>query len=281
MSDSRTNGRNQPVAVFDSGLGGLTVARALASLLPRENIIYFGDTARVPYGTKSERTIRRYAVEDVNFVLRFEPKLVVVACNTVSAIAMDHLRGTFRVPLIGVVEPGARAAVSATRRKRVGIIGTEATIASGAYQRAIRDLDSGIELLALPTPLLVPIAEEGRDCDDVVVKAALKDYLAPLKDDAGVDALVLGCTHYPLLKDALKNEMGDDVTVVDSAEETATEVRRFLDEKDMLCETPSFPQYQFFVSDSSQRFHSIGCRFFGADLVNVREISPDEFFFAK
>ena len=280
MSDSRTNGRNRPVAVFDSGLGGLTVARALASLLPRENIIYFGDTARVPYGTKSERTIRRYAVEDVNFVLRFEPKLVVVACNTVSAIAMDHLRQTFRVPLIGVVEPGARAAVSATRRKRVGIIGTEATIASGAYQRAIRDLDAGIELLALPTPLLVPITEEGRDCDDVVVKATLKGYLAPLKD-AGVDALVLGCTHYPLLKDALKNEMGDDVTVVDSAEETAGEVRRFLDEKDMLCETPSFPQYRFFVSDSSQRFLSIGRRFFGADLVNVREISPDEFFFAK
>ncbi len=280
MSDSKTNGRNRPVAVFDSGLGGLTVTRALASLLPRENIIYFGDTARVPYGTKSERTIRRYAVEDVNFVLRFEPKLIVVACNTVSAIAMDHLRQTFRVPLIGVVEPGARAAVSATRRKRVGIIGTEATIASGAYQRAIRDLDSGIEILALSTPLLVPITEEGRDCNDVVVKAALKGYLAPLKD-AGGDALVLGCTHYPLLKDALKNEMGDDVTVVDSAEETATEVRRFLDEKDMLCETPSFPQYRFFVSDSSQRFLSIGRRFFGADLVNVREISPDEFFFAK
>ena len=280
MSDSNSSPANRPIAIFDSGLGGLTVARAVASLLTRENIIYFGDTARVPYGTKSERTIRRYAVEDVNFLLRFEPKLVVVACNTVSAIAMDHLRGTFRVPLIGVVEPGACAAVRAAGRGKVGIIGTEATIASGAYQRAVRNLDGGIEILALPTPLLAPIVEEGREWDDPVVTAALRGYLAPFRD-AWVDALVLGCTHYPVLKEAVRREMGDEVTVVDSAEETAAEVKRFLCDKEMLCDTPSFPQRRFFVSDSSQRFLSIGRRFFGADLVNVREISPDEFFFAK
>ncbi len=280
MSDSNSSPASRPIAIFDSGLGGLTVARAVASLLPRETISYFGDTARVPYGTKSERTIRRYAVEDVNFVLRFEPKLVVVACNTVSAIAMDHLRGTFRVPLIGVVEPGARAAVSATGRKKVGIIGTEATIASGAYQRAVRNLDGGIEILALPTPLLAPIVEEGRDWDDPVVTAALRGYLSSLKE-GGVDVVVLGCTHYPLLKQGVSKEMGGGVTVVDSAEETAGEVKRFLCDKEMLCDTPSFPQRRFFVSDSSQRFLSIGRRFFGADLVNVREISPDEFFFAK
>jgi glutamate racemase len=280
MSDDTTALNTRPIAVFDSGLGGLTVARAIVSLLPRENLVYFGDTARVPYGNKSERTIRRYAVEDVNFMLRFEPKLVVVACNTVSSIAMEHLAQTFRVPLCGVVEPGARAAASATKTKKVAIIGTEATIASGSYQRAIQSIDAGIQLASRATPLLVPIVEEGRDCSDEVVQIALKQYLTPFKS-LGVDAIVLGCTHYPLLKDAVRKEMGDGVTVVDSAEETASEVKRFLSEKDLLCKTPSFPQYQFFVSDSSQRFLAIGRRFFGADLLNVREISPDEFFFAK
>lgn len=280
MSDDTTALSTRPIAVFDSGLGGLTVARAIVALLPRENLVYFGDTARVPYGNKSERTIRRYAVEDVNFMLRFEPKLVVVACNTVSSIAMEHLTQTFRVPLCGVVEPGARAAASATKTKKVAIIGTEATIASGSYQRAIQSIDAGIQLASRATPLLVPIVEEGRDCNDELVQVALKQYLAPFKS-LGVDAVVLGCTHYPLLKDAVRKEMGDGVMVVDSAEETASEVKRFLSDNNLLCKTPSFPQYQFFVSDSSQRFLAIGRRFFGADLVNVREISPDEFFFAK
>jgi len=280
MSDTASTLNSRPIAVFDSGLGGLTVARAIVALLPRENLVYFGDTARVPYGNKSERTIRRYAVEDVNFMLRFEPKLVVVACNTVASTAMDHLTQTFRVPLCGVVEPGARAAATATKTKKVAIIGTEATIASGSYQRAIQSIDADIQLASRATPLLVPIVEEGRDCNDEVVRVALKQYLTPFKT-LGVDAIVLGCTHYPLLKDAVRKEMGDGVTVVDSAEETASEVKRFLSEKDLLCKTPSFPQYQFFVSDSSQRFLAIGRRFFGADLVNVREISPDEFFFAK
>ena len=280
MSDESTALNNRPIAVFDSGLGGLTVARAIVALLPRENIVYFGDTARVPYGNKSERTIRRYAVEDVNFMLRFEPKLVVVACNTVASTAMEHLTQTFRVPMCGVVEPGARAAVAATKSRKVGIIGTEATIASGSYQKAIQRLDGGIELHSCPTPLLVPIIEEGRGCDDELVHVALRQYLAQFKA-AGVDAVVLGCTHYPLLKEAIRREMGGGVSVVDSAEETAAEVKRFLTESNLLCKTPSFPQYQFFVSDSSQRFLAIGKRFFGADLVNVREISPDEFFFAK
>jgi glutamate racemase len=280
MPEETTSLNSRPIAVFDSGLGGLTVARAIVALLPRENLVYFGDTARVPYGNKSERTIRRYGVEDMNFMLRFEPKLVVVACNTVCANAMEHLTQTFRVPLCGVVEPGARAAVSATKAKKIGIIGTEATIASGSYQRAIQRIDGDMQLAAHATPLLVPIVEEGRDCEDELVRVALRQYLAPFKT-AGVDAVVLGCTHYPLLKEAIRKEMGGGVSVVDSAEETASEVKRFLGENNLLCKTPAFPQYQFFVSDSSQRFLAIGRRFFGADLVNVREISPDEFFFAK
>ena len=280
-----TETNTPPIAIFDSGLGGLTVMREVAARLPRESIVYFGDTARVPYGTKSERTVRRYAVENVNFLLRFEPKLVIAACNTVSSVAMPHLGQTFRLPILGVVEPGARAAVQATGRRRVGVIATEATIKSGAYRRAIAALDPGVHVESKATPLLVPVVEEGRDETDPATLLIIEQYLRPLIE-TGIDTLVLGCTHYPLLKAAIAKVAGGEVKVIDSARATAAEVVELIAEKsgsdeDANASAPPYPQYRFYVSDSCQRFLEIGGRFFGRDLANVTEITPEEFFFQK
>jgi glutamate racemase len=256
--------------------------REVAAALPDEAIVYFGDTARLPYGTKSERTVRRYAVENTNFLLRFEPKLIIAACNTVSSVAMPHLKETFRLPIVGVVEPGARAAIKATKTGRVGVIATEATIRSGAYQRAL-EANGRVKVFARATPLLAPMVEEGRDERDPAVRLVLEQYLAPLVAE-GIDTLVLGCTHYPLLKAAICGVVGGGVKVVDSAQATAAEVGAMLSEgrgAEKGAAAPPYPQYRFYVSDSCQRFLEIGSRFFGRDLANVSEITPEEFFFQK
>ncbi len=272
---------DNPIAVFDSGLGGLTVMREIAAALPRESIVYFGDTARVPYGTKSERTVRRYAVENTNFLLRFEPKLLIAACNTVSSVAMEHLRATFRLPMLGVVEPGARAAARATKSGKVGVIATEATIKSNAYRRAINAIDPDIRVIARHTPLIVPMVEEGRAQDDPAVALVLEQYLAPMLAE-GVDALVLGCTHYPIFKAAVQKVVGEKVTVVDSALSAATEVVGMIGEIGRANPAGEvWPRYRFYVSDSGQRFMEIGGRFWGRELGNVIEITPEEFFFQK
>ncbi len=214
------------LAVFDSGLGGLTVVRALQRRLPTENLVYFGDTARVPYGAKSPRTVLQFARQCLRFLMRARPKLLVVACNTVSATALERLRGEFSVPLIGVLEPGAAAAVRAVRRRQsegpcpVGLIATEATIASGAYPAAVRRLDPAIHLVGQACPLLVPLIEEGRPADHPIVRAVLADYLTPLRP-LQLPVLILGCTHYPLLAEAIMRDLGPATALVDSADETA------------------------------------------------------------
>ena len=272
---------NNPIAVFDSGLGGLTVMREIAEALPHETIVYFGDTARLPYGSKSERTVRRYAVENTNFLLRFEPKLLIAACNTVSSVAMEHLRATFRLPMLGVVEPGSRAAARATKSGIIGVIATEATIKSGAYTRAITAIDSKIHVIARHTPLIVPMVEEGRALDDPAVALVLEQYLAPMLAE-GVDALVLGCTHYPIFKAAVQRVVGENVAVVDSALSTAAEVSEMMDEIGRANPAAEvWPKYRFYVSDSGQRFMEIGGQFWGRELGNVVEITPEEFFFQK
>ncbi len=270
---------NSPIAIFDSGLGGLTVMREIAEALPRESIVYFGDTARVPYGAKSERAIRRCAVENTNFLLRFEPKLVIAACNTVSSHAMPHLKDTFRLSILGVVEPGARAAVKATKVGRVGVIATEATIKSGAYSRAIAEIDRDVQVFEKPTPLIVPMVEEGRDDSDPAVMLVLRQYLEPLLGE-GVDTLVLGCTHYPIFGSALQDLAGSEVAVVDSARSTAAEAAAMIKEIGEA-QAEAYPKYRFYVSDSGQRFMEIGGRFWGRELGNVIEITPEEFFFQK
>jgi len=275
----------QPIGIFDSGLGGLTVVRAIRRRLPAESLVYFGDTARVPYGIKSGRTVARFAVEDCEFLCRFDPKFIVVACNTASAAAMPVLKERFRQPMTGVIEPGARVAAAASDGRPIGVIATESTIASGAYRRAILSHLPSARLVEKACPLLVPLVEEGRDPHDRLVRAALEEYLAPLAE-AKVGSVVLGCTHYPLLAEAMADVLGPDVVLVDSAEAVAEEVAHRLagrpskasGSSDNLL-APSGPaEARFFVSDNPERFQAVGRRFLGQTIAAVSLVSPDEFF---
>ena len=249
------------IGIFDSGVGGLTVLHAILQAEPREELIYLGDTGRYPYGTKGAETIARYSVENVEFLVEKGVKLLVVACNTSSATALDTLRARFTLPIVGVIEPGARAAIARTRNHRVGVIATEATIASGAYTRALRALQPGLEVYTRACPLFVPLAEEGWT-DGPVARGAVETYLASLRK-SGIDTLILGCTHYPLLRPLIADVMGPDVTLVDSAEETAREVATLLAERG-LARAAGTGKTSFFVTDVPDRFIRIGQRFLGA-----------------
>ena len=269
----------RPIGIFDSGLGGLTVVRAIRRHLPAEAIVYFGDTARVPYGIKSGPTVVRFAVEDCAFLCRHDPKFVVVACNTASAAAMPVLRRRFAVPMCGVIDPGARAAVAASGNRPIGVIGTEATIASGAYREAIRRLAPTAEVIQKACPLLVPMVEEGRSAGDPIVRAVLEEYLEPLRR-AGVGSVVLGCTHYPLLVEAMAEVLGDSVVLVDSAEVVAAEVAEALCRADLLATSHSARRgaLRCFVSDHPERFRQIGCRFLGEPIDAITLVEAEDFF---
>lgn len=265
-----------PIAVFDSGLGGLTVVRRLIRHLPAERIVYFGDTARVPYGIKSAETVARFAEEDIEFLLGFKPKLIIAACNTVSAAALPRLKGRYSVPILGVVDPGAKAAVQKTRTGRIGVIGTEATVASDAYRRCITRLDPTLEVFSKACPLLVPIVEEGRTSRDPLVILALIEYLKSLKE-AGIDTLVLGCTHYPLLKYAIREVMGGGIQIVDSARETAYEAAELLGASRAapMPDTAAPMHHRFFASDHPERFALLGKRFLGQAIESVELVQPE------
>ena len=250
-----------PLGVFDSGLGGLTVARALFERLPRESVIYFGDTARVPYGPKSADTVRRYSSEILKFLLERGVKMVVVACNTSTAHALEHLRRISPVPVVGVIEPGARAAVAISRGGRLGVIGTLGTISSGAYQRAIAALDPAARVEGVACPLFVPLVEEGW-LDHPATELIAREYLAPLIQ-ASVDAVVLGCTHYPLLKPVLGRVLGANVTLIDSGGETAKAVQEALESKTLQAGAGKAPTHHFVVSDDAPRFRKVGATFLG------------------
>ncbi len=259
----------QSIGIFDSGIGGLTVLREIERLLPWEDTIYLGDTARVPYGTKSRETVIRYAVENTHYLLNEKIKLLVVACNTASAFALEILQQSLGIPVIGVIEPGALKAVEIGRTHRIGVIGTEGTIRSGAYFDAIKRHDQKVAVFTKPCPLFVPLAEEGWTNNDVARMTA-ENYLGELKEEL-VDTLVLGCTHYPLLKEVIGEVMGEEVTLVDSAEETAAEVKRVLSEAKMLDGgVDGKGRHTFYVTDSPGRFMSIGSRFLGAVLDQVK-----------
>ena len=258
---------SKPIGVFDSGIGGLTVLKEIKYHLPKENIVYFGDTARVPYGIKSGETVTRFSHEVAGFLMRQDIKMLVVACNTASSVALTSLRERLEVPVIGVLMPGAYAAVRATRNGRVGIIGTEGTVNSGAYARLIRNIRPGTEVFARPCPLFVPMVEEGRLGGEIAVLAA-KEYLAPLKAE-GVDTLVLGCTHYPLLKPVIAEVMGPGVALIDSAHETAQEVDRVLAKKGLGNDSQAPSTTRYFVTDAPERFKAVGERFLGYDIPGV------------
>jgi glutamate racemase len=253
-----------PIGVFDSGVGGLTVVHEIARRMPHESIIYFGDTARVPYGPKSADTVRRYSSESAAYLTSRGVKALVIACNTATAHAYDLLASTLDVPVIGVVRPGARAAVAATRTGRIGVIGTAGTIRSGAYDFAVRALLPDARVYAQPCPLFVPIVEEGWSTHEVA-RLAAQEYLRPLLE-VDIDVLILGCTHYPLLRPLLSEVMGPAVTLVDSAAETALELESLLGEQGLLAPLGGAGAIQFVASDSPLRFREVGRRFLG-DLV--------------
>ena len=264
----------QAIGIFDSGVGGLTVLREIVRTLPQEDTLYFGDTARVPYGTKSPETVTRYASEIASFLLKRDIKLLVVACNTASAVALPSLKRQLPIPVVGVIEPGARRATEVTRTGRIGVIGTAGTIRSSAYTRAIKRLKPEAEVLTQACPLFVPLAEEGW-VDNQVARLTAQCYLQELKD-AAVDTLVLGCTHYPLLKPLIAEIMGPKVTLVDSAEETARTVASILSEKQMLRPDTESGNHHYYVSDIPAGFIRVGNRFLGGRLGDVYQISLDD-----
>ncbi len=268
--------RDRPIGVFDSGLGGLTVLRALHHRLPCEDLIYFGDTARVPYGTKGERTVRSFASQDAGLLVKLGVKMVVVACNTASAFALEHLRQTLPVPVLGVINPGVRAALAATRGGSVGVIGTSGTIRSGRYQEGLRQGGlSDEQIVARECPLFVPLVEEDK-MGQPIMTLAVDDYLAPLRA-AGVDTLILGCTHYPLLKDDIGTFMGPEVALVDSAETLADAARDRLDSMGLLRATPGREgQLAFHLSDLPWKFTEIGARFLGKPIAEPVIVGLDE-----
>ncbi len=262
-----TDTARRPIGVFDSGIGGLTVAAALRDLLPGEEIFYVGDTARVPYGGKSAATIERYSLEISRILISEGAKLIVVACNTASALALATLEAQLEVPLVGVILPGAAAAVSATRTKRVGVIGTRATVASGAYERAIQSLDPTVRVHAMACPLLVPLIEEGW-LEDAVTNSVISRYLDPMLEN-GVDTLVLGCTHYPLLHEAIQRQVGSGVRLVDSARNCAMQVKSVLDAADLSACRKETAGMQVVLTDHSTGFLRVAERALGLELGEV------------
>jgi len=258
------------IGVFDSGIGGLTVTRALMRHLPHESILYFGDTARVPYGVKSADTIVQYATQITDFLLERRVKLLIVACNTMAAVAADAIRRRSPVPVLDVIEVGAKVAARNTRNRRVGVIGTLTTVGSGAYDAAIRSHDPAIAIHSQACPLFVPLVEEGW-LDHPVTLLTAQEYLAPVLAQ-GIDTLVLGCTHYPLLRPLLAGVAGNDVRLVDSAENTASRARELLSQLGLLNPGDAPPAHQFYVTDVPQRFRAVGERFLGQPLGDVQVV---------
>jgi glutamate racemase len=262
------------IGIFDSGVGGLTVFKEVVRSLPQEDTIYFGDTARVPYGTKSPETVIRYSRQIARYLFNRDIKLLVVACNTASAVALSDLQREFPIPVIGVIEPGARAAAGVTRSGKVGVIGTAATVASSAYTKAIKRINPDIEVVTRACPLFVPLAEEGW-VDNEVARLTAQIYLGDLKDQ-GVDTLVLGCTHYPILKRVIAEVMGDGVTLVDSAEETALTVAQILSGQGLLRPAEEKGNHHYYVTDIPAGFIRVGNRFLGGRLGDVYQVNLDQ-----
>ncbi|MDD5156331.1 MAG: glutamate racemase [Candidatus Omnitrophica bacterium] len=258
------------IGVFDSGLGGLTVVRELIRQLPYEDIVYFGDTARVPYGTKSRETIIRFSTEDILFLLKHDVKLICVACNTASSVALSAVKGHFKVPIVGVIAPGAKEAISATQNKRIGVLGTRSTVKSRAYDTQIKKLDPGAQVTAVACPLFVPFVEEDWLSGKVILEVA-RAYLKPLKD-AKVDTVILGCTHYPLLKPVIKKVLGERVVLIDSARQVAGEVRKILAKGGQLNKKRA-SRRRFYVSDNPEGFSKLARRFLGKSAQNVMKVN--------
>ena len=269
--------KSAPLGVFDSGVGGLTVAREIMRQLPNENIVYFGDTARVPYGSKSKDNIIRFSRQIINFLKTKNVKAIVIACNTASALALDVVREEITIPIIGVVEPGARAALEETRTKKIGVIGTEATIRSAIYEKIMQEIDSEVTVVGKACPLFVPLVEEGF-AKHPVTEEIIDYYLGTLmKTD--IDALILGCTHYPLLRSRIKEYVGSKITLVNPAYETAVDLKKVLKEYDMenTGEGQEHASYSFYVSDAANKFKQFANTILPYDIETTKQINIEEY----
>lgn len=263
----------RPIGVFDSGVGGLTVLREIMEMMPYEDVIYFGDTARIPYGSKSEQTVKKFAYQCAKFLYDKGVKTIVIACNTASAVAIDYLKDRFDIPVIGVIEPGARGAVEATKNGRIGVIGTYATIGSSAYQNKIMEKMPEAEIVGIPCPLFVPIVEEGWEYSEVA-RLTARQYLAELMEH-DVDSLVLGCTHYPILRHTIGQVLGEKVRLVNPAFETAKELKETLRENNMTKNDFVKAVYRYYVSDAPEKFRRIGGNFLKKEIELLEEIQID------
>lgn len=278
QSDRELMRRDAPIGIFDSGVGGLTVMREVMRQIPNEKIIYFGDTARVPYGSKSPETVTRYSEQIVRFLRTFQVKTIVVACNTASACALDALERDIDIPIIGVVKPGAKAAAEVTQNGRIGVIGTEATINSRIYSDYIQNINAKVTIYDKACPLFVPLVEEGL-LDDPVTDEIARRYLAELID-IDIDTLILGCTHYPLIRSTLGRIVGDKVTLVNPAYETALELRHLLAEMNMLNEEPpglGSDRYRFFVSDKAEKFVRFANSIIKYGILSAKAVNIEEY----
>jgi len=261
--------KEKPIGIFDSGVGGLTVLKEIIKELPGENTIYLGDTARVPYGIRSSEIVTKYSFENAKFLMSKGIKILVVACNTSSSVSLHSLRKNLPVPVVGVVEPGAKAAVVKSKIKKIAVIGTETTINSNSYKRAIKSIDGFTKVVGIACPLFVPLVEEGWLKGDIVTLTA-KKYLSSLKK-YGVDVLVLGCTHYPMIKDVIVNVA--KIPLIDSAVETAKEVHRILEERKLLRHKRGKPRREFFVTDAPEKFVHIGKNFLGQSISKITKVN--------
>ncbi|MEZ7891607.1 MAG: glutamate racemase [Candidatus Wallbacteria bacterium] len=269
---SRLLKENQkPIGIFDSGLGGLTVLSAIRKNLPQENIIYFGDTARVPYGTKSPAIVERYTMEIVNFLMSCDVKMIVIACNTSTAIAYKKVCHKIKIPVIGVIEPASMVAASITRNKRIGVIGTSITVQSGAYLEKIKQFDNKIEVFQKACPLFVPIVEEGRFIESEILKDIASEYLSDF-DDKNIDTLILGCTHYPLIRNIISGVMGENVNIIDSAIQTSLYVKNVLEANELLNKNKKMGTEKFYLTDASCNFVTTGERFLNRPIKNVKTV---------
>lgn len=259
-----------PVGVFDSGIGGLTVAGSLFEILPNENIIYFGDTARLPYGTKSKETVTKYSIEITKFLLNKNVKMIVVACNTASSVALHHLRKISDVPVIGVIKPGSKAALAVTDNYKIGVIGTLGTIQSFAYKTQIHKLEKDVEVFSKACSLFVQLAEDGWT-ENKIAELVAKEYLSEFIN-LKIDTLILGCTHYPILKKTISKVLGKKIRLIDSGEETAKEVKRLLEQFHLLNPQKANGKHRFFVTDFQKKFKEISERFLGQPIHDVRKV---------
>ena len=268
----------RPIGVFDSGLGGLTAVRVLRRILPEEDLVYFGDTARVPYGGRSKETLIKYARQDLRFLRSFDLKAVLIACGTVSTTSLDVLQEENDLPIVGVVEPTCRRALAVTKARRVGLIATLASVRSGAYEAALRRLDPGVQVFCQPCPLFVPLVENGRfRPGDVVIETIAREYLAPLLD-WGADTLILGCTHYPLLEAVIAGVCGPGVTLVSAGEESAFELKRLLTARELRAPSDRHGEAEFWVSDRPEDFEGVASLFLQEDIHHMaRRVDIDQY----